>query len=124
MRKFLIKVSGEQYEVEVEEIKNENTVLVSAKAPVLTPAAPKAVLAPAPTSSHKSVSKIDSPMPGNILKINVKVGDTVAKGQTVFVLEAMKMENEIAAPAAGKVAGIHAKTGETVDAGQTIIILE
>lgn len=85
--KFLIKVSGVQYEVEVEEVTNGKAA--PAVAAASAPAAPKAA-ASAPAAPAAPVAKggasIDSPMPGNVLKINVKVGDTVAKGQTVFVL--------------------------------------
>ena len=62
-------------------------------------------------------------MPGNVLKVNVKVGDTVAEGQAVVVLEAMKMENDIAAPAAGTVASINVSVGDSVDTGALLITL-
>lgn len=125
MKKFLIKVSGEQFEVEVEEVMNGYST--SAPATSTRAAASPGVKAKIdmPVSSGKSGSaKIESPMPGNILKISVKVGDEVKKGQTVFVLEAMKMENEIAAPIAGKIVEIKANAGDAVSAGQTIIIIE
>ena len=67
---------------------------------------------------------LSSPMPGNILSVNVKVGDAVKKGQVLMILEAMKMENEIAAPAAGKVASVQAVKGTSVNAGDILITLE
>ena len=121
MRKFVINVNGKSYDVEVEEIRNG--------APVATPvvAAPVAAPAAAPAAPKASGSagsvKVEAPMPGNVLKVNVKVGDTVAEGQAVVVLEAMKMENDIAAPAAGTVASINVSVGDTVDTGAVLITL-
>ena len=121
MRKFVINVNGKSYDVEVEEIRNG--------APVATPvvAAPVAAPAAAPAAPKASGSagsvKVEAPMPGNVLKVNVKVGDTVAEGQAVVVLEAMKMDNDIAAPAAGTVASINVSVGDTVDTGALLITL-
>ena len=62
-------------------------------------------------------------MPGNILDVKVKAGDSVTKGQTLCVLEAMKMENEIPAPRDGKVAQVVVTKGVTVGAGDTLVVL-
>ena len=62
-------------------------------------------------------------MPGTILKVNVKVGDSVDEGQTVIMLEAMKMENEIVAPKAGTVASIDVNQGDSVNSGDVLITL-
>ena len=59
-------------------------------------------------------------MPGTVLGVKVNVGDTVTAGQTMIVIEAMKMENEIVAPVAGKVASINVKTGDSVDTDQVM----
>ena len=59
-------------------------------------------------------------MPGSVLGVKVNVGDTVTEGQTMFVIEAMKMENEIVAPVAGKVASINVKAGDAVDTDQVM----
>ena len=59
-------------------------------------------------------------MPGSVLSVKVNVGDKVSAGQTMFVLEAMKMENEIVAPVDGTVASINVKTGDTVDTDQVM----
>ncbi len=120
MKKYLIKVNGEQFEVEVV---NSNGF----------PTQTTAKAAPPSHKSKESVSEqshktgrisIDSPMPGNVIKIVVEKGDVVKKGQTVFFLEAMKMENEIAAPVSGIIAEIKVNAGDPVSAGQTIIIIE
>ena len=62
-------------------------------------------------------------MPGNILDVKVKAGDTVTKGQALVVLEAMKMENEIPAPRDGKVLQVIVAKGATVEAGAAMVVL-
>ena len=66
---------------------------------------------------------VTAPMPGNILKVNVTVGQTVKEGDVLLVLEAMKMENEIMAPKAGTVAQVLVTKGSTVDTGATMVVL-
>ena len=65
-----------------------------------------------------------APMPGSVLRVEVRPGDRVAKGQAVLVLEAMKMEHRIAAPAAGVVAELHVETGRQVEAGAVLAVIE
>lgn len=123
MRKFVINVNGKSYDVEVEEIRDGvavSTPVVSA--PVAAPAPQAAPAAPKATGIAGSV-KIESPMPGTVLKMNVKVGDTVAEGQAVAVLEAMKMENDIVAPSAGTVASVNVSVGDAIDTGAVIVTL-
>ena len=84
-----------------------------------TPAPAAATPAPAAKAAPGGTSVI-SPMPGSVLGVKVNVGDKVSAGQTMFVLEAMKMENEIVAPVDGTVASINVKTGDTVDTDQVM----
>ena len=63
-------------------------------------------------------------MPGNIVNVMVKAGDSVAKGQVLLILEAMKMENEIMSPRDGVVAGVHVNKGESVDSGKLLVSLQ
>jgi glutaconyl-CoA decarboxylase len=62
-------------------------------------------------------------MPGKIWKLHVREGDTVAEGQLVLVLEAMKMENEIYAPANGRIAQINCKEGDSVNTGDVLVVI-
>ena len=104
------------------------------KAAAPTPAAaapapaPKAAATPAPAAATPAPAakaapggtSVTSPVPGSVLGVKVNVGDKVSAGQTMFVLEAMKMENEIVAPVDGTVASINVKTGDTVDTDQVM----
>jgi glutaconyl-CoA/methylmalonyl-CoA decarboxylase subunit gamma len=66
---------------------------------------------------------IRSPIPGRVVKVMVKAGDRVAAGQTLIVLEAMKMENELRAPRAGQVSDVRCAEGAAVEAGQDLATL-
>jgi len=123
MRKFVINVNGKSYDVEVEEIRNGVAVATPVvSAPAAAPAPQAAPAAPKSTGTAGSV-KIEAPMPGNVLKVNVKVGDTVAEGQAVAVLEAMKMENDIVAPSAGTVASVNVSVGDSINTGDVLVTL-
>jgi biotin carboxyl carrier protein len=67
---------------------------------------------------------IKAPMPGQVLKINVKEGENVEEGACLAIVEAMKMETGLHSLTTGRVKSIHAKEGQQVDAGETIIVLE
>lgn len=129
MKKFLIKVNGNQYEVEVEEIKggtvaSQPTVTVSSPAPAPAPApAPKAAAPKKSAGGSAGSVKVDAPMPGTILAVNVKPGDSVKKGQVLVILEAMKMENEILAPQDGTVSSVDVSGGASVDSGDILLTL-
>lgn len=119
MRTFNITVNGQTYVVDVEEVGGVQTAApVRAAAPVA--AAPVAAAPAAPVAGGEPVK---APMPGNILDVKVKVGDTVKAGTVLCVLEAMKMENEIPAPKDGKVAQVVVTKGATVGAGDTLVVL-
>lgn len=133
MRKFVISVNGNSYEVEVDEI-TEGQTNISRPAPVVnTPqkvaqpvakAAPTTkVVSPEPTVSAGQ-EVVESPMPGNIWKVLVSEGDMVKSGQTLVILEAMKMENELVAPRDGKVLKIMTSEGTIVNTGDKLVIIE
>ena len=101
----------------------------AAPKPVVTPRPAAAPAAPAaqparPAAPAAGKSGVKSPLPGVILDIKVKVGDTVSKGQTVIILEAMKMENNINADKDGTVTAINVNKGDSVLEGNDLIIIE
>ena len=125
--KFEISLNGRTYEVEVELAKPMTNAEFAAYAPapaaapaVSAPAAPAAAAAPAAVGAGEQVT---APMPGNILKVNVNVGDRVTEGQVLVILEAMKMENEIMAPKSGTVAQVLVQKGATVDTDAPMVVL-
>ncbi|KPU42744.1 glutaconyl-CoA decarboxylase subunit gamma [Oxobacter pfennigii] len=141
MRKFNIKVNGKAYEVEVEEVSGSMNSIREAIHPQAAlsseiaaniieipkmedKAAPAVTAAPPAQVTDKAGQSIKSPMPGTILSVNVNSGDLVSKGQVIFILEAMKMENEIMAPTAGKIAEIKVSKGSSVNAGDTLAIIQ
>ena len=129
--KYVVTMNGKRYEVEVERMsafhmltREEIASGVSTPVqPVAAPAPKAAAPAPAAAPAAKAApggTSVTSPMPGAVLGVKVNVGDKVSAGQTMFVLEAMKMENEIVAPVDGTVASINVKTGDTVDTDQVM----
>ena len=126
--KYKVTLNNKTYEVEVEA---GQAMLVDeyeayAPAPAATPAPVAAAPAAALVSAAPALAAgevVKSPMPGNILKINVTVGQKVNEGDTLLVLEAMKMENEIAAPKAGTVAQIIVSKGAVVETGAPLVVI-
>ena len=130
MKNYRITVNGVSYDVTVEETAAAATqpapVPSAAPAPKAAPApAPKAAPAPAPKAAPVATgaNAIKAPMPGTIVKVNVKAGDSVKRGDVLCVLEAMKMENEIMAPADGTVAGVNVSAGESVQTDAVLLSL-
>ncbi len=123
MKKYTITVNGTAYEVFVEEegVVDAAPATVAAPAAAPAPAAPKA--APAPAAAPAGGTTVNAPMPGTVLKMNVKVGDTVEPNGLVCILEAMKMENEIFSEKGGKVVAINAPVGTAVQSGDAIVTL-
>ena len=139
--KYVATINGKKYEVEVEKLEaykslDRNGVaapaapVLPASAPVQRPAAPAPVAAapapapaPAPAAAPAGATTVEAPMPGKILNIKVSAGQAVKFGETVIVMEAMKMETEIVAPADGTVAQILVKAGDAVDTGAALVTL-
>ena len=97
-----------------------------AAAPVAAAPAPVAAAAPAPAAAPSAVAAgevVKSPMPGNILKIQVSQGQQVKEGDVLIILEAMKMENEIVAPKTGSVAQIIVTKGQVVETGAPLAVI-
>ena len=119
-----VEVNGTPYKVEMEQQPVKQTVVKPVVRPVSTaPATPTTqVVKPAVASSGKSGVK--SPLPGVILDIKVNVGNTVKKGQTIIILEAMKMENNINADKDGKITAINVNKGDSGLEGNDLVIIE
>ena len=83
----------------------------------------KGKAAPAPAAVAAGETAVNSPMPGNIFKVECKVGDTVKAGDTLVVLEAMKMEIEVSAPVDGTVKSVSAVVGTTVNTDDLLVTL-
>ena len=118
-----VTVNGAEYTVEWEKPVEEKPVVkvqpVAAK-PATTAATPAAAPAAAAVNGHA----IKTPLPGVIIDVKVNVGDAVKKGDTVVVLEAMKMENNINADRDGKVTAVQVAKGDTVADGAVLIVIE
>ena len=120
MKRFTVTVNGTAYDVVVEEV--TEGAAPAAAAPAVPKVAPAPKAAPKASGAQGGV-QIKSPMPGNVLKINVKVGDKVNKDTVVAVLEAMKMENEIFAGQDGTIASVEVAQGASVTADQVLITM-
>lgn len=132
IKNYNVTVNGVTYEVSVEEASSAQSATPVAAAPVspTAPAAPATPVqaAPAPASPAASApaaggESVKAPMPGTILRMNVKVGDKIEKDDLVCILEAMKMENEIFSPVSGTVTAVNAPQGASVTTGDAIVTL-
>ena len=116
-----VTVNGEEYTLEWEKPVEEKPVVKVQ--PVAAKPAPAPAAKPAAAAVAVDGHAIKTPLPGVIIDVKVNVGDTVAKGQTVVVLEAMKMENNINADRDGKVTDIRVAKGDTVADGTVLVVL-
>jgi biotin carboxyl carrier protein len=152
MKKYSLKINGNPYEVKIEDINESSTMarvtvngtkydveieggkasVVKKPAVVAAPEAtglsvtPKTPIATKPAAPAAAAAglKVTCPLPGTIISLNVKEGDTVAAGQTLLVLEAMKMENNIDAERGGVVKQVLVQAGATVMEGDVLLVIE
>ena len=152
MKKYSLKINGNQYEVKIDDVNEASTVAhvtvngtkydveieggkgkpVSKPQVIAAPEAtglsvtPKTPIAtkPAAVAAPAAGYKVTCPLPGTVLSIAVKEGDSVAAGQTVAVLEAMKMENNIDAERGGVVKQVLVAAGATVMEGNVLLVIE
>jgi biotin carboxyl carrier protein len=138
MKQFKIKVNDQEFMVEVEEVTdgNQSTPAVSTVSAPRQPekkettkkpevkAAPQAETKKSAEQASAEGEEVQAPMPGKVLKINVSEGDSVNEGDTLLILEAMKMENEIVANTSGKVKKISVSVNDMVETDDTLLVIE
>lgn len=122
MKKYNVTVNGTAYEITLEAVdaSDVKAAPAAAPAPSAAPSAPAAPVA-APVAGGKET--VTSPMPGNILSVNVTNGAAVKKGDVLMILEAMKMENEIMSPCDGTVLSVGVTKGATVETGAVLCVI-
>ncbi len=131
MKKFKFKINGQQYDVEINEFEGQNAKVlvngteydVEVEAEVARPKTPTLVRKPVISKPGEgqikkteggASFKVKAPLPGNIFKINVSVGDTISEGDCLLVMEAMKMENNVLSEKGGTVKSIKVNVGDAV----------
>ncbi len=140
MKKFFFKIKGRQYDVEIKEFEGNIAYLEVngtsyevemeqkdkkpvSKTPTLVRKRVDNAPADAAVKTNPKAGFIKAPLPGSIIKVNVNVGDSIKPGDTVMVMEAMKMENNIQAESAGTIKAIKVNVGDTVMQDDTLIEL-
>ena len=131
--KYKVTLNNKVYEVEVEageamlvdeyEAKAPAVAAPAVAAPAAAPVAAAPAAAPAAAAVTAAGEVVKSPMPGNIMKILVSQGQKVNEGDTLIVLEAMKMENDIVATKSGTVAQIVVTKGQVVETGASLVVI-
>ena len=122
MKKYNVTVNGTAYEVTLEAVDASEVKAAPTPATAPAPVAPAPAAAPAaPVSGGKET--VSSPMPGNILAVNVTNGAAVKKGDVLMILEAMKMENEIMSPCDGTVLSVNVTKGASVETGAVLCVI-
>lgn len=115
MKIYKVKVNGKVYEVELESIsESTKSITKEVEAPAKTQ--------PAPVASGEG-TVVKAPMQGTIIKVNVKPGDSVKKGQVVCVLEAMKLENDIVSPVDGVVKQVLVDKGQQINNQDSMVVI-
>ena len=120
MKIYKIKVNGKTYRVELESLEEVASAAPAAAAAASKPAPEKKSDAPAPAASSDG-TPVTSPIQGGVVKVLVKVGDKVKKGDPIAVIEAMKLENEVVSSAEGEVVAVLVEKGNSVASGDPLI---
>ena len=128
MKSYTITVNGVAYEVTVEETPggaaSAATMPAMPKAPSATAPMPAAPAAPKAASAGAGANKIEAGAAGKVFKIEVKPGQAVKKGETVIILEAMKMEIPMVSPVDGTIASVDCAVGDAVEAGALLATVD
>ena len=117
---YKIKIGEKVYEVEVEAVSEKEGKIETESAKEVKEEKPKETVK---TSVSEGDTKVEAPMQGLVISVDVSAGQKVKAGETLVILEAMKMENPIVAPVEGTVAGIHVSKGDTVETGTLMVSL-
>ena len=142
MKNYKLKINGNDYNVDINEVEGQEVKLEvngvsyvvtvdqemkQQKKTVVSRPAPQVAAAPSGNVQKSNApvagSKVTTPLPGTILDVFVNVGDTVKEGQTVVLLEAMKMENNIEADCAGTVKEVKVRKGDSVLEGDVLVVI-
>ena len=144
MKNYKLKINGNEYNVDINEVEGQEIKLnvngtdyvvtvdqeiKQQKKAVVRPATPAAQVAPAAggavqkSNAPAAGNKVTTPLPGTILDVFVNVGDAVKSGQTVVLLEAMKMENNIEADCDGTVKEVKVRKGDSVLEGDVLVVI-
>jgi biotin carboxyl carrier protein len=128
MKSYTITVNGVAYEVTVEETAggaaSAATMPAMPKAPSATAPMPAAPAAPKAASAGAGANKIEAGAAGKVFKIEAKPGQAVKKGETVIILEAMKMEIPMVSPVDGTIASVDCAVGDAVEAGALLATVD
>ncbi len=126
---YLLKCGNNYFEIVADKVNNQHySVLLKGyhfDAVVRTALQEKAIhlLEKAQTATHQQF-EVKAPMPGMILKVKKQDGDTISQGESIMILEAMKMENDLKAPQAGIIKEIYILEGNTVEKGDKLFLIE
>lgn len=133
MKKFRVTVNGTSYDVEVETLEEGVSSSPAPKVKSAPKPTPKPKAQPKPAPKKKAPKKestpvaggsaVEAPMPGTILNVNVSEGDSIASGDVLLILEAMKMENEIKSEVSGTVKTVNINEGDAVETGEALIVI-
>ncbi len=124
MKNYTITVNGNVYDVTVEEGTGNGAAVAAPKAAAPVAAPKAAAPAAAPKTAGAGSVKVEAGAAGKVFKIEASVGQAVKKGDTIIILEAMKMEIPMVAPQDGTVASIDAAVGDSVEAGACLATLK
>ena len=119
MKNYKVNVNGTDYIISIELMSDEE----AAKAKASAPAAPTAAPAAAPVAAGEG-AEVAAPMQGTILSVNVSNGASVKQGDVLFILEAMKMENEIMSPCDGTITSVCVANGDSVANGTVLCTIK
>lgn len=124
MKNYKVNVNGTEYVISIELMSDEEAAKAKASAPAAAPVAEAPAAAPVAPAAAGEGAEIKAPMQGTILAVNVTDGAAVKKGDVLFILEAMKMENEIMAPADGTVTSVCVQKGASVSNGTVLCTIK